>query len=162
MIYIVVYLVAIVAANLMIIWLGPVISIFNAFLLIGLDLTLRDKLHDLWDGEGLWWKMLLLICGGSGITIVLNYDALHIAIASATAFLASGIGDSVTYQALRGKTFQVKVNASNVTGSLIDSIVFPVMAFGYPPLWGIVLGQFLAKISGGAIWAYLLVRLEKK
>lgn len=161
MIYILIYLGAIVTANLLIIVFGPMISILNAFLLIGLDLSLRDRLHDIWKGDGLWWKMLALICGGSAITVLLNYDALPIAMASATAFLASGIGDALTYHGLRGKSFMVRANGSNVTGSLIDSLVFPIMAFGFPPLWGIVAGQFTAKIAGGAIWAFILERKFK-
>lgn len=156
MIYVVVYLIAIVSANLLIIWFGPVVSIFNAFLLIGLDLSLRDRLHDLWEGEGLWWKMLALICGGSAITVLINWDALPIALASATAFLASGIGDALTYHKLRHKIFLFKANGSNITGSLIDSIVFPVMAFGFPPLWMIVFGQFVAKVFGGFVWSLIL------
>lgn len=160
MIYVLVYLGAIVSANLLIIWFGPVISILNAFLLIGLDLSLRDRLHDLWKGEGLWWKMLALICGGSAITVLLNYDALPIALASATAFLASGVGDALTYHRLRDRSFMVRANGSNVTGSLIDSLVFPIMAFGFPPLWGIVAGQFAAKIAGGAVWAFLIDRVQ--
>ena len=160
MIYVLVYLGAIVSANLLIIWFGPVISILNAFLLIGVDLSLRDRLHDLWKGEGLWWKMLALICGGSAITVLLNYDALPIALASATAFLASGVGDALTYHRLRDRSFMVRANGSNVTGSLIDSLVFPIMAFGFPPLWGIVAGQIAAKIAGGAVSAFLIARVQ--
>ena len=160
MIYVLVYLGAIVSANLLIIWFGPVISILNAFLLIGLDLSLRDRLHDLWKGEGLWWKMLALICGGSAITVLLNYDALPIALASATAFLASGVGDALTYHRLRDRSFMVRANGSNVTGSLIDSLVFPILDFGFTPLWGIVAGQFAAKIAGGAVWAFLIDRVQ--
>ena len=101
MILVVIYLAAIVLANLLLLWFGPVASIYNAFILIGLDLSLRDKLHDHWDGKNLWMKMLALICGGSAITVALNWDALPIAIASSVAFLASGIGDAVVYSRLR-------------------------------------------------------------
>ena len=93
MIAVITYLIAIVVANLTLLWFGPQAAIINAFLLIGLDLSLRDKLHDQWEGNHLWLKMLALICGGSAITVVLNWEALPIAIASATAFLAAGIGD---------------------------------------------------------------------
>ena len=92
MIAVAAYLVAIVVANLTLLWFGPQVAILNAFLLIGLDLSLRDKLHDQWHGKNLWLKMLALICGGSAIMVVLNWDALPIAIASATVFLAVGIG----------------------------------------------------------------------
>jgi uncharacterized PurR-regulated membrane protein YhhQ (DUF165 family) len=74
--------------------------------------------------------MLALICGGSAITIALNWDALPIALASATAFLLAGVGDALVYSKLRGKIFLVRSNGSNLAGSAIDSVVFPTMAFG--------------------------------
>ena len=61
MIAVYIYLAAIVVANISLLSFGPVASIFNAFILIGLDLSLRDKLHDEWKGRHLWWKMLALI-----------------------------------------------------------------------------------------------------
>ena len=53
---VVIYLGAIVLANFMILWFGPAVSVVNAFLLIGLDLSLRDRLHDAWGGDwsGKW------------------------------------------------------------------------------------------------------------
>ena len=153
----IIYLVAIVIANLMLLWFGPVASIYNAFILIGLDLSLRDKLHDQWYGNNLWLKMLLLICGGSAITVVLNWDALPIALASATAFLVSGVGDALVYSRLRQHKFLVRSNGSNVAGSALDSVIFPTMAFGvFMP--EIILGQFAAKIAGGAIWSYIIFK----
>jgi hypothetical protein len=47
------YIAAITAANLLVAEFGPVISPLNAFFLIGLDLSLRDRLHDLWAGRQL-------------------------------------------------------------------------------------------------------------
>jgi len=94
---VVIYLGAIVLANFMILWFGPAVSVLNAFLLIGLDLSLRDRLHDAW-GEGLVWKMGLLILTGSGLTILLNLEAMQIAVASAVAFGVSAAGDAVVYQ----------------------------------------------------------------
>ena len=157
----IIYLVAIVIANLMLLWFGPVASIYNAFILIGLDLSLRDKLHDQWYGNNLWLKMLLLICGGSAITVVLNWDALPIALASATAFLVSGVGDALVYSRLRQHKFLVRSNGSNVAGSALDSVIFPTMAFGvFMP--EIILGQFLAKIGGGAIWSFVISYFSRK
>ena len=159
MILVVIYLAAIVVANLVLLWFGPVASIYNAFILIGLDLSLRDKLHDQWHHKNLWLKMLLLICGGSIITVALNWDALPIAIASSTAFLVSGFGDALVYSGLRKHKFLVRSNGSNVAGSALDSVIFPTMAFGvFIP--EIILGQFLAKVCGGAVWSFILSRLK--
>ena len=161
MIAVIVYLAAIVSANLNLIFFGPSASIINAFILIGLDLSLRDRLHDQWKGRHLWLKMLALICGGSAITIALNWDALPIALASATAFLLAGIGDALVYSKLRGKIFLVRSNGSNLAGSAIDSVVFPTMAFGvFMP--EIILGQFVAKLAGGGIWSWILDEQRKR
>ena len=161
MIAVITYLIAIVVANLTLLWFGPQAAIINAFLLIGLDLSLRDKLHDQWEGKHLWFKMLALICGGSAITVVLNWEALPIAIASATAFLAAGIGDALLYMRLRKYKFLIRSNGSNVAGSALDSVIFPTMAFGvFMP--EIILGQFVAKIAGGAIWSFILQKTYYK
>jgi len=89
MISVFIYLLAVVLANMIILWFGPQAAIITAFLFIGLDLTLRDKLHDQWQGKHLWLKMLALICGGSAISIALNWDALPIALASAVSASAT-------------------------------------------------------------------------
>ncbi|MEC9012469.1 MAG: hypothetical protein VYA87_08510 [SAR324 cluster bacterium] len=116
MIPVFIYLLDVVLANMIILWFGPQAAVITAFLFIGLDLTLRDKLHDQWHGKQLWWKMLALICGGSAILIALNWDALPIALASATAFLAAGVGGSLVYAGLRKKHFIFRANGSNVVG----------------------------------------------
>ena len=79
------YFLVIVLANMITLWFGPQTTIITAFLFIGLYLTLRDKLHDQWDGKQLCWKMLALICAGSAISIELNWNVLPIALASAIA-----------------------------------------------------------------------------
>jgi len=155
MTYIILYLSAIVLANLSVAYFGPPSMIVNAFLFIGLDLTVRDKLHEAWYGKGLLWKMGLLIATGSGLSWLLNRNAGMIAIASFSAFALAAIADTIAYHFLRNKSWMIKINGSNVVGSLVDSIAFPTIAFGgFMPL--ITLGQFLAKVFGGALWALIL------
>jgi len=154
-VYIFLYLAAIVAANLVVARFGPSATVVNAFLFIGLDLTSRDKLHDAWRGNGLWWKMAILIATGSILSWFLNRDAGLIALASFLAFCAAGIVDVIVYHILRDKAWMVKVNGSNVFSAAVDSIIFPTVAFGaFLPL--IVLGQFAAKVLGGFAWALIL------
>tara|TARA_B110000438_G_scaffold198646_1_gene190155 strand:- start:301 stop:795 length:495 start_codon:yes stop_codon:yes gene_type:complete len=161
MIAVITYLIAIVVANLTLLWFGPQAAIINAFILIGLDLSLRDKLHDQWHGTNLWLKMLALISGGSIITIALNWEALPIAIASSTAFLVAGIGDALLYTRLRKYRFLIRSNGSNIAGSALDSVIFPTMAFGVL-MPEIILGQFVAKVAGGAIWSFILQKTYLK
>ena len=161
MLYIGMYLLAAVLANLSSAFFGPIASIFNAFVFIGLDLTARDKLHDAWQGKYLWVKMFLLIAVGSGISYLLNRNAGMIAVASLAAFGVAGVVDAIVYQFLHDKKWMVKVNGSNIFSALADSLVFPTIAFGgFLPL--IVLGQFAAKVSGGFIWSWIIAKVSKK
>lgn len=155
MLYIVLYLVSIVLANLSVAAFGPSVAIINAFLFIGLDLTARDKLHEAWKESRLVLKMFLLVLAGSVLSWLLNKNAGTVAVASFTAFALAGIVDSVSYHLLRNKEYLVKVNGSNIFSALTDSIVFPTLAFGqWLPL--IVLGQFAAKVGGGFVWSLVL------
>jgi uncharacterized PurR-regulated membrane protein YhhQ (DUF165 family) len=131
------------------------VTIINAFVFIGLDLTARDRLHEQWQGQ-LKRNMGLLILAGSAISYLLNASAGQIAVASCVAFGAAALADTAIYQALGNRERMVRVNGSNVVSAAVDSFVFPVLAFGWPPLWGIVLGQFAAKVCGGFIWSLIL------
>jgi uncharacterized PurR-regulated membrane protein YhhQ (DUF165 family) len=149
-----IYIAALVIANLSVAYFGPWVSPINAFLLIGLDLSLRDKLHERWKSH-LWSKMLCLIVGAGVISFVLNQASMTIAIASVLAFVCAGLVDAFVYQKLMSKDWMIKSNASNASGAAVDSIVFPTIAFG-SLMPEIVLLQFVAKVVGGALWSLVL------
>ena len=159
MIYAGIYIAALVAANLLVAWLGVWFSLINAFVLIGLDLSLRDKLHDLWEGEKLPIKMGGLIATASVVSYVINPATGMIAFASLAAFSLSMVADSVVYQYLKYKDKVIRINGSNIAGAAVDSVVFPTVAFGGLML-EIVALQFLAKVVGGFIWGKILNRSE--
>jgi hypothetical protein len=150
-------LVAIVLANLSVAYFGPVSTPFNAFLLIGLDLSLRDHIHEKWHGKSLGLKMFGLICAGALITYLLNKDAGMICVASVVAFAGALIVDALLYEKFFNKTQLAKMNISNVGSATVDSILFPTIAFGAFMPW-IILGQIVAKIGGGFIWSLILTR----
>ena len=154
------YLSAIVAANISVAAFGPAVSIVNAFVFIALDLTSRDCLHEAWHGRGMFWKMAALIATGSALSYLLNRGAGPIALASFVAFAVSASLDTLVYAILGSKSYQLKVNGSNIVSAAADSLIFPALAFGLPVLWPIVIGQFIAKVLGGAIWSVLLRRRE--
>lgn len=156
--YVLMYLGAIIIANLTVTQFGPSIAVINAFLFIGLDLTARDRLHEEWRGKRLWLKMAALIGAGSLLSWLLNRDAGQIALASFVAFAGAGFADTLVYQLLGKKARLVRVNGSNVVSAAVDSILFPALAFGFPLLWPIMLGQFVAKTTGGALWSWPLMR----
>jgi uncharacterized PurR-regulated membrane protein YhhQ (DUF165 family) len=53
------------------------------------------------------------------------------------------------------------VNGSNVLSAAVDSVLFPTIAFG-ALLPVIVLGQFAAKVLGGAVWSWILGKGRKQ
>ena len=154
------YLLAIVLANLSTARWGPGVSVVNAFLLVGLDLTARDRLHDSWSGRWLWPKMALLIVAGSVLSWLLNRDAGRVALASMMAFAVAGAVDALIYALADGRPRLVRINGSNVASAAADSLIFPWLAFGgLLPL--LVVGQFVAKVGGGFVWSLILLRWEK-
>lgn len=156
MFLIAIYLLAVVIANLTVTWFGPSVAIVNAFLFIALDLSSRDTLHERWAGRGLVWRMAALIATGSILSYLLNADSARIAVASFVAFAAASVGDTLAYVVLYRRRYLVKSNGSNVVSAAIDSFIFPVLAFGSPILWGIIVGQFAAKLVGGFLWSLIL------
>lgn len=150
-----VYLAAIVAANVLVSRFGPSIAVLNALFFIGLDLSTRDLLHEQWQGHALWPRMLILIVAGGLLSLILGGTG-RVALASCVAFIGAGVADAVTYRLLRSQPRHWSINGSNLVAAAVDSLCFPLLAFGWPLLWVVVLGQFVAKVMGGAIWARLL------
>ena len=146
------YAAAMTLANLSIAHFGPWVSPINAFVLIGFDLALRDWLHV----RLRVWQMGALIVATGVLTFTLNPAAGMIAVASSAAFTAAALIDWVTFTRLRG-SWLYRANGSNIAGAVVDSLLFPTIAFGVL-MPQIVALQFLAKVTGGAIWAWLISR----
>jgi len=155
-----IYLLAIVIANVTIAEFGAWLMPINAFLLIGLDLALRDSLHDAW-AEHLTLKMGALIAGGAGITYLVQPEAGWVALASTVAFAGAMSTDAGVYHWLKAEDYQIRANASNISGALVDSLLFPTIAFGAIMPWA-TLGQFAAKAGGGAVWAWLIEKARAR
>jgi hypothetical protein len=153
-IFVALYLCAIILANLLVGKFGATVVIPIGFCLVGLDITTRDTLHELWH-RNKWLKMGILIALGSLISWLLNRDVSQIAIASFVAFCASAIIDTIIYALLYKKNYYIKVNGSNLFSSFADSTIFLSIAFGaFMPL--LILSQFGAKVIGGFLWSLVL------
>ncbi len=151
-----IYAVAMTIANLLVAQFGPVITPLNAFLLIGLDLALRDWLHVRLKA----WQMGTLIASTGLLTFILNPAAGMIAIASASAFTVAAIVDWSVFSRISGSWIK-RSNASNVAGAAVDSLIFPTIAFG-ALMPHIVAMQFFAKVAGGAVWSMLINKVNKQ
>ena len=159
---VVVYLAAIVAANLSVSHFGAEAAIYNAALFVGLDLTTRDRLHDAWRGH-LIRNMAALIAAGSilsyllGVALGTGPFVGRVAVASAVAFGAAACVDAFAYQALRRRSWYERVNQSNIAGAAVDSLVFVALwPFGFD--FTLAFSLFAAKVAGGVVWAFVLRR----
>lgn len=152
------YLVAAVVANLAANHFGQVALPWVAFFIIPFDLCARDVLHDRWLGSDLWLRMAVLVMGGSLLTTFVNFGAWRVAVASALAFLAAGIADTVAYWLLRRHGRLARMNGSNAISAVVDSVVFPTVAFGGLS-WALSGAQAVAKFAGGIVWSLLFVYL---
>jgi hypothetical protein len=146
------YAAAMVAANLIVVALGPWVMPFNGFFLIGLDLALRDWLHV----RVRAWQMGALIAATGLLTYLLNPAAQFIAIASAVSFAVAAVADWLVFLRMPGTWFQ-RSASSNAAGALVDSALFPLLAFGS---LSVAPALFLAKLAGGTAWAWLLSRRQ--
>ena len=158
MVYI--YIGSLTLANLLVAWLGPWFSPINAFVLIGLDLVLRDKLHDRWQGDRLALRMFGIIAAAGLLSWVINKDAGMIAIASVVSFMVAMTVDALIYQKLKNRPWFQRANGSNIGGAATDSVLFPTIAFG-SLMPEIVALQFFAKVAGGFIWSLIIDSLSR-
>lgn len=156
-----IYAAAMTVANLLIAHYGPWVSPINAFVLIGLDLALRDFLHMRLRP----WQMLALIAASGALTYGLNPAAQHIVIASAAAFTLAALVDWRAFSGMSGSWLRRSLG-SNVAGAVVDTVVFSALAFLIlaptpKPLAvvAVIAGwQFLAKVLGGTFWAWVLFK----
>tara|TARA_R110000868_G_scaffold230249_1_gene483382 strand:- start:103 stop:576 length:474 start_codon:yes stop_codon:yes gene_type:complete len=150
-----IYASAIITANLLVAQFGPSITPINAFFLIGLDLALRNYLSF----KITQWQMALMIVGTGLLSYFVNPAAGMIAVASGVAFTIAALADWATFNTVSGKWMKRNL-AGNSVGALVDSLVFPTIAFG-SLMPAIVLAQFVAKVAGGSAWGYLISRRIK-
>ncbi len=151
-----VYLAAICAANWSVTHWGPRAAVYNAFVLVGLDLVTRDKIHDAWAGRWLWPRMGALVATGSILSYFVFGSGGRIALASAAAFACAATADALVYQAVHNLPWLERSNLSNVAGSAADSIVFQTAAFGWS--FPFIFAQLTAKTAGGLCWSLIMRR----
>jgi len=149
------YLAAIVTANLLVDNFGQAALIVTGFLLIPFDFVARDLLHDRWKGKNHIRRIALLVITGAGLTCLLNWQAANVALASVVAFSAGAAINTLVYDLMYHRGRFVRMVKSNALVSVIDSTIFPVIAFGFID-WRLSVMQVLIKTSGAAFWAYLI------
>lgn len=152
----VLYLAAIVAANLVIAKYGADAVLYVAIVFVAFVLVARDRLHDLF-GEKRALKLGALILAGAILSYVFSADAKQIAIASAVAFGVSELLDTLVYFALRRTEWLERSNVSNVVGAVSDTAVF-FWLVPFNVAFSTMLAQAACKIAGGFIFSLALRR----
>ena len=156
------YLSAVVIANLVVAHYGQAALPFTAFLLVPLDLVTRDVLHHEWESDRLWPKMTALIAAGSVLAFLLNHDAGRVALASFLAFASAGAINTWIYHLLKNGSRYQRMVTSSCVAAVVDSVVFPFVAFDHPSIL-LCASQATAKMMSGAIFSGLfLLRFDRE
>lgn len=151
-----VYILSVVFANLSASHFGIWVTPINAFFLIGLEITVRDLLHE----RITHLKLIGIVLVAGVLSYLINIDAQNIAIASFIAVTVSCLLDYFVFKKVKGSWLK-KSNSSNVVSSMSDSLIFPTVAFGSFNV-GVVLLQFFLKLLGGFLWSLLINRVRNK
>lgn len=122
----------------------------------GLAFILRDAIQDT---AGRVWVAALIVIG-AGLSFAISAPA--IALASGVAFLLSEGADFAIYTPLRRRGYIRAAVASNVVGTIVDTVVFLSIA-GFP-LWQSFPGQVVGKmlVTGAAVALVVSVRLTRR
>lgn len=119
----------------------------------GLSFVLRDTVQD----TGGRWLVLAAIVAGAALSYAIAAPA--IATASAAAFAIAETVDLAIYTPLRSRGYLRAALASNLAGSVVDTVVFLAIAgFGVTTL--AVTGQVLAKMTVTALVVLLVLALR--
>lgn len=154
------YLIALVAANLIVKHFGPFGLWFSSAFLIPFDFICRCIFHETWKGGKLVLNLILLTIFSGVITFVMNENAWNIALASFSGIVSVQIFAGIFYQLFKKKSFLVKVNLSDLVAIVVDSIVFQLVAFQAINM-EVTGGQILIKMVGGLFWFFIIFKLFK-
>lgn len=144
------YIAAAVSANLAVWAFGQPALVVTAVVLIPLDFLSRDILHARWERRSLFCRMSALVLGGSLVTWLANPAAEAVAIASAVSFGLNSTANASCYAAMAGRSRYMRMNSSNSAAAAVDSIAFPLLAFGVCD-YRLSLMQTVLKVCGGLV-----------
>lgn len=150
MIWGILYLLSIVAANLTVVIFGvvefgPLVAPAGA-VIVGLTFTLRDLVQQRFGKWRCWYWTL----AAAAISATFSWE---VALASTAAFLASEAVDWAVFT-WGGGSLRKRVALSNLFGAPLDSLIFVPLVFGW--VWPAILGQAIIKfISSLAVLPFV-------
>lgn len=158
------FLIAFVCANLLVKHFGAYGLWISSAILIPFDFVTRCIIHEKYSGSKLILLLSGICCLSASITMLININAVNIAIASVCGFCIAQIIAGVFYQAAKeaGKSYLIKVNGSDLFGIIADSFIFQIVAFTSFNFL-VTFGQIGVKFLGGLLWYWIIfVKLKPK
>jgi uncharacterized PurR-regulated membrane protein YhhQ (DUF165 family) len=138
--YVLMFSLTIVAANILYSIYGVKAEIPIILFLIPIDFVVRDKLHQ--------HKGFLTVAFFIGAIFSFLLADPSVALASVLAFSSAFLGDTFIYTKTNNRL------SSNIVGSILDTIVFAVIAMG--SIYPVHILSIILKILGSVIYDFLL------
>jgi uncharacterized PurR-regulated membrane protein YhhQ (DUF165 family) len=157
------FLLAFIAANLIVKHFGAYGLLFSSFLLIPFDFVCRCIIHERLKGMMLIYTLFILTVLAAIWTVIINSHAINIAAASVCGFVGAQIGAGIFYQYQlhkESKSWFYKVNISDLIAIVFDSIIFQIVAF-YSFDIMVTVGQIIIKFLGGLLWYFIIFKKLK-
>lgn len=142
-------------ANVLVSYFGVWVTPFNALFIIAADMVIRDRIQY---ESGLMVSMFACAMAGTA-TVLIDPGSEMIAIASFSSVILAGAGSALVFHFKRGG-FYAKSLPANVCASAIDSLAFPLIAFGSVMI-DVSLAQFAAKTIGATALLLIMKRFIK-
>lgn len=156
--YILLYILAILAANLTadaILTVG-VVQFALGTLFFGVIFTLRDLIHRQYN-KTVVYATILAAVGVNAIAAAASLASLRIIVASAIALFLSELTDTEVYHALRHRVWVIRALSSNALSAPLDTTLFTMLAFygvwSNDLIASVIVGDSLVKyaIAAGAV-----------
>lgn len=142
-------------ANLAVVTFGVWITPFNALVIIGAEIVIRDRIQYKY---GFAYSIFSCLAAGV-VTVLITPSSLKIAIASVASIVIAGIVAGIAFK-LREGSFYKKSFSANIFAAAADSLVFPLVAFGaFMPY--VTMAQFCAKTLGASIILLIMRKIIK-
>jgi uncharacterized PurR-regulated membrane protein YhhQ (DUF165 family) len=165
----VIYIAAVLVANLTATWFLP-LPIFGQVavgtFVFGFTFTQRDRMHR--HGRRFVYTVIFLAAFLSAMLSVFGQVPPRIILASVIAIVLSETVDTEIYQRLLAKSWWHRVLSSNAVSIPLDSIFFNLVAFlgvaGFPAsfLVSLIVGEIVVKFAVGALTAVWRSRYDKQ
>lgn len=150
------YVLMFLIANVLVSVFGPAITPINALFLIAGDMVLRDMIQY---ESGVAWSVSACVIAGLA-TIAIAPGSEMIAAASALSVTLAGSASAMAFKLKSGGFFS-KAMPANIAAAAVDSLSFPLIAFG-SLMPGVTLAQFAAKTIGATVILMIIKRYSKR